>query len=149
MTVAGESSRTTVTEAELDLQQLSRVVVGASVLGLYAGWMTADVAARWLTFPAVSLLAGYVLFGKARRHDQVVFVGYGLAVLVALTPVMMVLPDLLSAGSYGVGSLELVFLRWNLYLLVLFLIPAAVVAYATYRFDGGRGVLARVRDRKQ
>jgi len=47
----------------------------------------------------------------------------------------MVLPDALSAGVYGRGAFEMVFLTVNLVLFVVFAVPAAVVAYLSYRLS--------------
>lgn len=132
------------TDFAVDPRHLSRVVLGAVVLALYATWMAADLVARWLLFPVVALLAGYLLYERRSAHDQTVFVGYALSILLVLTPILFVVPDI--TGGFDAGLSSLVFTVSNLMVLILFGILAAVVAYATYRYDGGRGVLRRIRD---
>lgn len=132
-------------DRDLDPRHLLGVVLGALVLGGFAAWMAADLVGRWLSFPVVAVLAGVLLFGKESRHEQVVFVGYTIAGLLVLTPVFMILPDALSGSAYGPGAAGLVFMLANAILFLLFGTLAAVVAYATYRYDGGRGLVQRVR----
>lgn len=126
----------TVGESEYTLREVGRLLVGASVLGGYAAWAGADLLPRWLAFLVVALSAGYLLASNATARAQMVVVGYGLATLLAVTPALMILPDVLSAGSYGVALGDVVFLRWNLYLFVVFFVPALVVAALTARLDG-------------
>ena len=128
---------------ETDPWHLSRAGLGALGVAVYATWMAADVLARWLTFPVVAVLAGFLLVDRD-AHEQLVFLGYAFAGLFVLTPVLMVLPDAL--GEFGEGATTMVFMTANLLLVVLFAVPAAVLAYVTYRLDGGRGVLQRLRD---
>lgn len=128
---------------ETDPWHLSRVGLGTLGVAVYATWMAADVLARWLTFPVVAVLAGFLLVDRD-AHEQLVFLGYAFAGLFVLTPVLMVLPDAL--GEFGEGATTMVFMTANLLLVVLFAVPAAVLAYVTYRLDGGRGVLQRLRD---
>lgn len=125
---------------EFEPRHLSRAAVGSLAVGLYATWMAADLVGRWLVFPAVAVLAGALLYGRDGGHEQLVFVGYAFAVLLAVTPAFVVLPDVLADG------LTMLFMTANLLLVVLFALPAAAVAYVTYRVDGGRGVVQRVRD---
>lgn len=140
------SERVRTAAADLDAGHLAGVAVGAVLLGAYAAWIAADLLARPLAFLVVAAGAGYVLAGKPDRRSQAVYAGYVLAGLLLLTPVLMVLPDALSGGTYGPGALGMVLLVGNLLLLVLFAIPATVVAYVAYRLDGGTGIVRRVRD---
>lgn len=131
--------------ADIDIGHVARIVGGALALSLYAGWMTADLVGRWLTVPVVALLSGWLLFQRQDSHDQWVFFGYSLAALVATTPVLMILSDALSAGTYGVGRMAIVFMYANVLLVFIFATIGAVIAYVTFRFDGGTGLIERVR----
>lgn len=132
---------------ELERDVVAGTIVGAVILGLYAAWIAADIVARWLVFLVVALVVGYVLLTKPTVRSQAVYGGYALAALIVLTPIFVIIPDVLSAGTYGVGATGMIFQIANLLLLVVFLIPAAIVAYAAYRLDGGTGVVERVRQR--
>lgn len=137
--------RATAALGEIEPRHLTGIVVGAVVLGWYASWMAADLVGRWLTFPAVTLVAGYLLSGREDGRDKTVFVGYALAALVAVTPLAVVVPDVV--GGFTEGPVEMGLTASNAVLFVLFLLPAAAIAYVTYRLDGGQGVLERVRAR--
>jgi len=128
---------------DLDYGHLSSVVLGAVVLALYAAWMGADLVPRWLLFPVVALLTGYILSQRESGHDKSIFVGYALAGMIFLTPLLFFVPDVTS--GYNASTSELLFTSSNFFLFVLFVIPAVVVAYVTYRADGGRGVFQRLR----
>ena len=121
-----------------------RVGGGALVVSLYATWMAADLVGRWLLFPIVALMAGYLLHQRETGREQVVFVGYTLAGLLVLTPVIMVLPD--GFAGFGVGSATMLFMAANALLFLLFALLAAVVAVVTFRLDRGRGFVQHVRD---
>lgn len=123
-------------------------IVAGLILGTYATWITADLIVQWVMFPVVFAMASYLCYRKDGRHAQWVFVGYGLAVLVAVTPVFLVLPDALLADAYGIGAIPLVFMYANFLLLLGFAILGGTIAYITYRFDGGTGILARVQIRR-
>ena len=121
-------------------------VIGAVVVALYASWMVADLAGRWLTFPLVAIIAGYFLLQRTDAGDKIVFVGYAIAGLLAVTPLAFIIPDVIA--DYDGGSLStFVFGTANVLLVVVFVIPAVIVAYATYRFDGGSGIVQRILDR--
>ena len=120
------------------------VVGGALVVSLYATWMAADLVARWLLFPVVAVIAGYLLHLRRTNREQVVFVGYTLAGLLVLTPVVMVLPD--AVAGFDVGSATMVFVAANALLFLLFALLAALVAAVTVRLDRGRGIVQHVRD---
>lgn len=130
---------------DVDWGLLGNAVGGALILAWYATWITADLLARWLIFPLVALLAGYLLYQKDSGHAQGVYFGYRLAVLVLVTPLLLVLPDVLGAEAYGVGGLTLLFTYTNILLGIVFAILAGIIAYVTYRYDGGTGLVARVR----
>ncbi|MDZ7687350.1 MAG: hypothetical protein U5J64_01280 [Halobacteriales archaeon] len=119
----------------IDARTVATAVVGGLVLGAYAMWITADLLPRALTFIFVTLGVGGILYRRADGREQLVYAGYVLAGLLFLTPIMMILPDVLSAGTYGVSALSLVFVTVNIVLFVVFLILAAVVAFLSYRFS--------------
>lgn len=80
------------------------VVALALACGLYAGWLLADLAPRWVTLPVVALAGGAFLYARPTRVDAVATGLYSLAALVALTPVVLDLAFVLDAGSHGVGN---------------------------------------------
>lgn len=132
-------------EMDIDWGLLGNAVGGALILAWYATWITADLLARWIIFPLVALLAGYLLYQQDSGHDQGVYFGYRLAVLVLVTPLLLVLPDVLGADAYGVGGLTLLVTYTNILLGIVFAIIAGIIAYVTYRYDGGTGLVARAR----
>jgi hypothetical protein len=95
-------------------------------------------------FPIVALAAGFVLFQRTEPGQKSVYVGYTLSKLLVLTPFVFVLPDV--SGDFTAGAAELALTVSNLILFVLFLLPAGLLAYITYRADGGRGILQRLRE---
>lgn len=119
----------------VDAKFVFGVVFGGVLLGAYATWITADVLPRALTFIFVAVGVGGTLYRREEPREQLVYAGYVLAGLLFLTPVMMILPDLISAGAYGVGALELLFMTMNLVLFVVFAVPGVVVAYLSYRLS--------------
>lgn len=138
-----ETSSLDVDLDDIEPRHAAGVIVGAVVLAFYASWMAADIVGRWLMFPVVAILTGYFLFLREEPGDKGVFFGYSLAAMLVLTPILMVIPDI--TGDF-VGSPP-IFALSNLLMLVLFLIPAGIVAYVTYRYSGGRGVVERIQDR--
>lgn len=135
-------------DASVETQHIAAATVCALVLASYATWITADLTARWLIFPAILLIAGYFLVQQADQRAQVVFLGYGMAVLVALTPIFMILSDVLSAGTYGRSPASMVVTTMNLLFILLFAVLAGIIAYGTYRYDGGTGIVQRIRERR-
>lgn len=131
---------------DLDAGHVAAILAGAILLALYATWVTADLLARWLVFPLVALAAGYALSRRPTTRGKAIYVCTVLAGLLVLTPVFVLLPDVLSAGEYGVSPSSMVFTAGALFLVILYGIPAAIVGYVGYRIAGGRGVLTRVRD---
>lgn len=83
-------------------------------------------------------VASSLLYQREEPGEMGVYTGHTPAKLLAV-PLVLVLPDVLgecTAGPVGLG------LRLsNLVLLVLFLVPAAALAWVTDRIDGGHGVL--------
>lgn len=126
-----------------DRRHAARAVLGAAVLALYAAWMAADVVPRWLLLPVVALLAGIVLYRRRSADEQAAYLGYALALLLLLTPVVVVLPDL--TAGFAASPATMVLMASNLLLVVVFGLAAALVAYLTYRVDGGPGVLGTIR----
>jgi hypothetical protein len=76
----------------------------ALLLGWYVSWLLADFGLR---IPALLLLPALTGYGLYRRPDRaaVATAGLGsLAVALAVTPVLLNLSFLLSAGQYGVSN---------------------------------------------
>lgn len=125
---------------DVDLQHVSSVVLGALVVAAVAAWVTAELAGPALVFPAVALVAGYLLNGRRGDRAKFVFVGYALVSLLAVSPVLFFLPDVL-AGRSGQLSQTMAVVVTRLLLLV-----AGTVGYVVYRLAGGPGVVTRARD---
>jgi len=119
----------------LEIKFIAGVVLGGLLLGAYAMWITADLLPRALTFIFVAVGVGGMLYRREDGREQLVYAGYVLAGLLFLTPIMMILPDVLAAGTFGVSALSLVFVTVNIVLFVVFLILAVVVAYLSYRLS--------------
>lgn len=141
------SEETTDVGSQLDVEpgHVGGVIAGALVIALYAAWMAADLAARWITFPIVAILAGYFLFQRENSASKLTFIGYAIGGLLIITPLFFILPEIFS--GFETALMTRAFGLANLLLVIVFVIPGAIIAYATYRYDGGKGVLARVRDR--
>lgn len=114
---------------------IAGIVVGALFFGAYAAWMAADFLPRALVFVFVALGVGGMLYQRDDGREQLVYAGYVLAGLLVLTPILMVLPDVVAAGVYGRGAFEMLFMTANFVLFLIFAVPAAVVAYLSYRFS--------------
>lgn len=114
-------------------------VASSLFLGAYAAWITADFIPRAVTFVFVTLGVAGTLYRQRKRRDTegkgpgLAYAGYVLSGLLLLTPVMMILPDALSAGVYGVGAFEIVFMTMNVVYFVVFSVLAAAVGYISYR----------------
>lgn len=123
-----------------DLGHVSSVLLGAVVVAAVAAWVAAEVAAVVVVFLAVAVMAGYLLDRRTGDRAKLVFVVYAVAAVIAASPVVFFLPDVL-AGRASVLTQVMTVVLTRLLLLV-----AGVVAYIGYRLDGGTGVLARLRD---
>lgn len=139
-----ETSSVDIDVDDLDPRHVAGVVVGAFGLAFYASWMAADLVGRWLLFPVVALITGYYLYIREEPGDKGVFFGYSLAAMMVLTPILMVIPDIIGdfVGSPAWAGMA------SLVIFILFLIPAGIVAYVTFRYSGGRGVVERIQDRR-
>lgn len=139
--MAGDASDESAVGREVDLgrefavDRVAIATVGAVVLGLYATWITADLVSRWLVFAVVVLGAGYLLLDQPDRRGAIAYAAYVLAGLLAATPILLAIPDVLAADQFGVGPVALVTTTANAILLVVFLALAAVVGYAGRRID--------------
>lgn len=129
---------------DIEPRHAAGVALGAAVIAFYTAWMAADVVSRVVVFPIVALAAGFVLSRQTEPGQKSVYVGYTLSKLLVLTPFVFVLPDV--SGDFTAGAAELALTVSNLILFVLFLLPAGLLAYITYRADGGRGILQRLRE---
>lgn len=105
--------------------------------------MAADLVPRWLLLPVVGLIAGLVLYRQGSADEQAAYLGYALALLLLLTPVLVVLPDLTAGFAASPGTM--LSMASNLLLVVIFGLAAALVAYITYRVNGGPGVSEALR----
>lgn len=65
------------------------VAAFAAVLGLYAGWLTADLGVRWVAFVVGGGAAAVALYRRESRARIAATGLYALAALVALTPVAL------------------------------------------------------------
>lgn len=123
-----------------DLQHLTSVLLGGLGVAAAAAWVAGELASPVIVFLAVAVMTGYLLDQRRGERAKLVLVGYAVAALLAVSPVLFVLPDVL-AGRTGVLSQHMTVVVTRLLLLV-----AGILAYGTYRLDGGVGVLARARD---
>jgi hypothetical protein len=123
----------------VDLQHLSSVVLGAVVVGATAAWVAAEVAGPVPVFVATALVAGYLLGARRGEREKLVFVGYAVVAILAVSPALFFLPDVLS------GRTVVLFQTMTVVVTRMLLGVAGVVGYAVYRLDGGTGVLERAR----
>lgn len=137
-------TQSSLAETDIEVRHVTGVVTGAAVLAYYASWMSADIVSQLVVFPVVALVAGYLLSRRTAPGEKSVYVGYTLAKMLALTPLVFVLPDVV--GDFTAGPLDMALTASNALLFLVFLLPAVAVAYVTYRVDGGRGIVQRVRD---
>jgi len=120
---------------------VARAAVASVFLGAYASWITADLLPRAMTFVFVTVGVGGMLYRQwTEAGDEsgsagvgLAYAGYVFAGLLLLTPLMMILPDVVYADAYG-GSVVGVFLMtMNIVYFVFFGVLAAVVAYLSRR----------------
>lgn len=107
--------------------------LGALLVGLAAAWIAADVLPRWLTLPVVTLGVGYWLVVPIDDTDRLARWLYALAGLVAVAPVVLILPALRRSGDLGVGWGTLLFAEHVLLTFAVFWVVAAVVAALGWR----------------
>lgn len=117
------------------------IVVGfAAVLGLLAGWVTADFGVRFLAFLVGAVGTGYLLYGQPTRRAVTAAGLYSVAALLAVAPLLYELSVVLAVEA----PLRHVFSLADVLLLFLFWIAAAVPALVGYRIATGP-FLARLR----
>ncbi len=125
---------------DLDLQHLSSVALGAAVVAALAAWIAADLASPVLVFAGVALLTGYFLADRRGDREKAVLVGWAVVALLAVSPVLFFLPDVVAGRTGLLGQpMTVVVVR-------LLLVVTGVVGYVVYRLDGGAGVVQRARD---
>jgi hypothetical protein len=122
------------------MQHLSSVLLGAVIVAGTAAWIAAEVADPGIVFLAIAVVTGYLLDRRPTDRGKLVFVGYAVAAVIATSPLLVFLPDVLSGRTAVVSQIMTVVTTRFL------LTVAGVLAYAAYRTDGGIGVLARARD---
>lgn len=128
-----------------DRRHLLAAALGALVLAAYAAWLLADLVPRWVVGPLVAVGAGLRLAAKSSRRDQAAAVCFALAAMIAVTPIAMVLPNALAAGTYGASPIALTLHVGTLILLFPFLFVAVVIGYVGLRLGGAPGLIARLR----
>lgn len=116
------------------------VVVFAAVVGLLAGWITADFGVRFLAFVVGAVGSGYWLYGQPTRRDVLAAGFYSIAALLAFAPFAYELATLLNVDAPLRHLLSLA----DLLLFVVFWLVAAVPAIIGYRIASGP-FLERVR----
>lgn len=123
-------------DVEAEPKDVAVSVVAAALLGIYATWITADFLPRWLVFGFVLVAGGFSLLTQDTRRARLQNALYALAGLLVLTPILLVLPDVLHADTLGVSALSLAFTVANLLLFVVFAVLAAVSAGVGYWAGG-------------
>lgn len=71
-----------------DVVTTALVVVAAALLGLYAGWATADFGLRTPAFVSVAATLGYLLYSQDSRRGVAAGACYSLSALLAVTPLL-------------------------------------------------------------
>lgn len=117
-----------------DMAHLSSVILGALVVGGAAAWVAAQLASPVVVFLAAAAMTGVLLDRRRGDRRKLVLVGYAVAALVAVSPALFFLPDVLAGRTSVVSQLLTVVVTRLLWL------AAGLVAYVTYRLDGGTGV---------
>jgi len=128
------SGETTGTMANLDRTDIAISTAGAVALAVYSSWMAADFLPRWVVFAIVVLGSGYLLLAQTDRGSRIGYTAYALTGLLVVTPLVLVLPDVVYADTFGVSVLSLVFTTANLLVFLVFLLLGGVVAGVSYRY---------------
>lgn len=112
------------------------VVVISLALGWYGSWLAADLGLGTVVFVLGAALSAYGLYRQPSRRAVVVVGLYALAALLVATPVLLNLPFVLVAGSYGVSDPAAFTMRLSdaIFLLV-FVILAAVPGGLAWRLS--------------
>lgn len=109
------------------------VLAFTALTAIWASWLVADLGVRWPTFALAAIASGYYLYDRADGRSVLATGLYLVAGLVALTPIMFVVPLLLAGGRPGVGNpWVFVFTIADLQAFVAFLLVAAVPAIAGF-----------------
>lgn len=119
-------------DVETEPKAVVTSVVVAALLGGYASWIAADLLPRWLVFGFVLVVGSYGLLTQDLRQARLQSALYTFAGLLFLTPILLVLPDVLHADTLGVSASSLAFTTANLLFFVVFAIFAAVFAGLGY-----------------
>lgn len=109
------------------------VVAFAAVVGLLAGWITADLGVRFLAFVVGAVGSGYLLYDQRTRRDVVVAGLYSIAALLAAAPFIYELGTLL----YVEAPLRHLLSVADLLVFVAFWLLAAIPAVVGYRLTSG------------
>jgi hypothetical protein len=109
------------------------VVVFAAVVGLLAGWITADFGVRFPAFLVGAVGSGYLLYGQATRRAVLGAGFYSVAALLAAAPFAYELGTLVNVES----PLQHLLSVADLLVFVVFWLLAAVPALVGYRIATG------------
>ena len=109
------------------------VVVFAAVVGVLAGWITADFGVRFLAFLVGAVGSGYLLYGQATQRAVLAAGFYSVAVLLAAAPFAYELVTLVTVEAPLRHLLSVA----DLLVFVVFWLLAAVPALVGYRIASG------------
>ncbi len=118
------------------------VVAFAAVLGLVAGWITADFGVRQVAFVVAAALTGYLLYAQPTRRAVVAAGLYSLAGFLAVAPLLYELALVVAVDA----PLQHVLSPTDLLVVLVFWTVAAVAALLANRVANGPFV-ARLRSR--
>mgnify|MGYP006289699291 CR=1 FL=1 len=119
------------------------LVVGfAAILGMVAGWVSADFGARFLAFVVGAVGTGYLLYDQPTRRAILAAGLYSLAALLAIAPFLYELGLVLNVEA----PLRHVLSPSDLVIFLVFWVVAAVPALVANRLARGP-FLARLRTR--
>ena len=103
-------------------------VVLALLCGVYAAWLLADLGLRWPALIATTAIAGVLFYSRRTPAAMLASACYGLAALVALTPIALDLAFVLAADGYGVTPWPFVLSLADLVFLGVFVVLALVLS---------------------
>ncbi|MHB9286057.1 hypothetical protein ACKVMT_03345 [Halobacteriales archaeon Cl-PHB] len=118
------------------------VVVSAALVGLLAGWVSADFGVRSLAFVVAAIATGYLLYGQPTRRAVVAGALYFVAAMVAVAPLLLELATVVNVSEPARHVMS----PADLLLAVPFWLLATLVALLGYRVGTGP-LLPRLRGR--
>jgi len=121
-------------------------VSSALVTAVYAAWITAGFIPRPVSLVLVTALVGFGVYRGVEPRDVVARVFYSLAIVVALTPVALNVPVLLTADMSGVTlPLARILTVADLKLVLAFLAIAAVLSGIGFYVTNAAAVRQRLK----